>query len=241
MPNHITTVAYVTGPDEQVEAFRAAHITLYKDVARFDFDTIIPMPESVKATILDWKPGQGPMFGDLEVETYAKGLLTNRRLFLLPHEKPSWLPESVKKWGDLLAHYDATKPGIDVAARAQLRCAAETGYPGWYEWSCANWGTKWDAYDYKERVNDLGRFVFKFETAWSPPVPILTKLAEMWPKLTIETKSIDEGGGAWAGIGGHLESVEETRELHIEVYGNAERIDPEEDEEERHEKESASS
>ena len=47
-----------------------------------------------------------------------------------------------------------------------------------YGWSCENWGTKWDIcspWDTDEiYVADDGKetYVFKFDTAWSPPIPI---------------------------------------------------------------------
>jgi hypothetical protein len=46
----------------------------------------------------------------------------------------------------------------------------------WYGWRVQNWGTKWTGYE--------GRFtddqtIFTFETAWSPPLPIIKKLAEI--------------------------------------------------------------
>lgn len=50
--------------------------------------------------------------------------------------------------------------------------------PNWYDWSCDNWGTKWDAscidhYQYTE--NTVG---FSFDTAWSPPIPIYEELTK---------------------------------------------------------------
>jgi hypothetical protein len=47
---------------------------------------------------------------------------------------------------------------------------------GWYDWRVANWGTKWEGYD--GRFNE-DQSVFSFDTAWSPPLPIIKKLAEL--------------------------------------------------------------
>jgi len=46
----------------------------------------------------------------------------------------------------------------------------------WYGWRVENWGTKWEGY--------YGRFngdqtEFSFSTAWSPPLPVIKKLAEI--------------------------------------------------------------
>jgi len=46
----------------------------------------------------------------------------------------------------------------------------------WYSWRVENWGTKWDGYD--GRFND-DQTAFTFDTAWSPPLPIIKKLAEI--------------------------------------------------------------
>jgi hypothetical protein len=47
---------------------------------------------------------------------------------------------------------------------------------GWYDWCIQNWGTKWSGYD--GRFNDE-QTAFSFDTAWSPPLPIIKKLAEI--------------------------------------------------------------
>ncbi len=230
MPNHITTVCTVTGEDVSVRAFRAAHITTdAKKRAQFDFETIIPMPESVKATIIDdgnWGGG----FGDADIALYAKAIMEKKHCFLLDNERAHMrLPEHIKKWGDVIEWYDREKPQVAVLGKAALACAAETGHPGWYEWSCANWGTKWDAYDYEERDVQPGCFVFKFETAWSPPEPIFEKLAELWPDLVIKTESIDEGGGEYVGTfhgkSRSLEKVPDNDERYKRVYGYARETD----------------
>jgi hypothetical protein len=47
-----------------------------------------------------------------------------------------------------------------------LKALAETGFPDWYEWSIANWSTKWNSetlYIIKDEGNEL---VFVFRTAF---------------------------------------------------------------------------
>ena len=225
MPNHITTVAIVSGPAETVEAFRAAHIRERDDKkgVLLDFSTIIPKPGCVDET------------SSGSEETLGLAALFGEKLYVDFRQQFPWLEKDgchlegarYSHARQVRAWLEKKRPKALEEGRKAARCAAETGFPDWYEWSIANWGTKWGAYGYEERSRKPGEFVFKFETAWSPPRPILAKLAEMWPELRIETKSIDEGGGAWVGSGGQVESTEETRELHLAVYGHTERIDPE--------------
>ena len=51
-----------------------------------------------------------------------------------------------------------------------------------YDWCCNNWGTKWDAYKFGDKVtieDDDDSYVrMEFFTAWGPPQPILEKINE---------------------------------------------------------------
>ena len=74
------------------------------------------------------------------------------------------------------------------------------GTDGWYDWCIANWGTKWDACD--AEIDDAGlpnKVVFHFNTAWSPPVPVIGKLHKLFPTLKIKLKYY-EGGAAYKGV-----------------------------------------
>lgn len=73
------------------------------------------------------------------------------------------------------------------------------GAPTWYEWSTRNWGTKWNACGYEEGVDYSGCADFGFQTAWSAPHPVLQKLSEMYPDITIEHQWADEDIGTNCG------------------------------------------
>ena len=52
------------------------------------------------------------------------------------------------------------------------------GYSDWYDWSCANWGVKWNACDtYIQEENDE-LICISFDTPWGPPVAFLEKLSK---------------------------------------------------------------
>lgn len=71
----------------------------------------------------------------------------------------------------------------------------ETGFKNWYDWSCANWGTKWNSYSlsYNDLKPEERVFVMKFETAWSYPLRVMKKLDEMHPDLKFSVIFFDEG------------------------------------------------
>jgi hypothetical protein len=73
----------------------------------------------------------------------------------------------------------------------------EIGYRSWYDWSNANWGTKWNACDPEiedEGSPQYGYVRITFMTAWAAPEPILHRLAAMFPflSLTCEWRHEDE-------------------------------------------------
>ena len=83
---------------------------------------------------------------------------------------------------------------------------------GGYEWCLANWGTKWGAYDSNIIERTEGFAVIEFSSAWSPPSPVVAKLAEKFPMLAIKL-AYEEVGMDYSGFekydGGKLSEVEQ--------------------------------
>jgi hypothetical protein len=237
MPNHVTTVCEVTGPCTDVAQFVAMHITEreWRGERResFDFESIIPMPQCVKNTIrptFDQPIPDGvpkDSVGDYQVEICARAIMTYPGAFILPGEvyAHSMPPKEHATWGDLREHFAKTYPAAEFWARRLLLCAGETGSPGWCEWSCANWGTKWPAYECSQRSSEPARFVFEFQTAWSMPEPIFEAIATRYPSLQFKLTSIDEGGPEYEAIYSAVisifEEVEPSDERYLLVYGRA--------------------
>jgi hypothetical protein len=69
---------------------------------------------------------------------------------------------------------------------------------GGYDWCLTNWGTKWGICD--PTLNEGKRVLYYgFQTAWSPPLPIIRKMGQMFPELTFRLKYF-EGGMAFQGV-----------------------------------------
>jgi len=84
-----------------------------------------------------------------------------------------------------------TKGPIAAIAKENLE---KYGSESWYDWACANWGTKWDAGDvlltrFNPRIVEL-----TFVTAWGPPGPVVEAIHEQFPKLSIRLSWREEGG-----------------------------------------------
>ena len=66
----------------------------------------------------------------------------------------------------------------------------------WYDWSCDNWGTKWNSCnaDVNNRFDDGDNHVIEitYDTAWAMPTPVWDKLAKKFPKLEFRHKYDEE-------------------------------------------------
>lgn len=70
--------------------------------------------------------------------------------------------------------------GPEQAARDKKKAAMveKYGYPSWYEWNIAHWGTKWDLCEpHINRIDD-NTIVITAQTAWSPPTAAFETMTE---------------------------------------------------------------
>jgi hypothetical protein len=76
--------------------------------------------------------------------------------------------------------------------------SAKDGYNrGGYEWCIENWGTKWGLYDIElvEDDSDNGRLEYTFQSAWSPPAPVIQAMSKRFPSLNFALEYFECGGG----------------------------------------------
>jgi hypothetical protein len=143
-------------------------------------------------------PADGRLHHLKEFEEFAKdenGVLSANKFIPYPEEfrkkddeeyefsqKISKMPEEVRRI------YTAVHP------------YPENGFnSGGYEWCVANWGTKWNFYDIsleKPRPNIL---YYQARTAWTPAIPIVDRMAYMFPMLDF-TCQFFERGGCFCGV-----------------------------------------
>lgn len=212
MPNHVTTTFRVIGQQEHVAQFIAAHIIEHPEKTvpgwkpgttrvepahtQFDFQTVIPMPSILdgiqSSSILDDAAVvlTGKTLAQLRVEHDPSNPI-HVADFDFKQRLKSLLPISEEHRAK--RRDNLTVEQLQMGARA-IEAINETGYPTWYEWCCANWGTKWNSYKFQLVTNEPGEYVFRFETAWSAPTPIFKKLCALYPTLSFSSDSYDECG-----------------------------------------------
>jgi hypothetical protein len=101
----------------------------------------------------------------------------------------------------------------------------EYGKNNWYDWSLANWGTKWNAC-----ASEASGNVITFDTAWSPVIDLIVRLSEKHPENTFKCEYAEEFLGNFTGYvicknGEMLEDVQheddsrEACELALKLWG----------------------
>ena len=65
---------------------------------------------------------------------------------------------------------------------------------GGYDWCSANWGTKWNACQTSCHMIDR-TLTYTFDTAWAPPLGVLTEMSKQFPDLKMKLMAETEGYG----------------------------------------------
>ena len=203
MPNHVTQVLKIEGPD--AFARMGAYFTDFDqtdDLSKrreqwraFDFGKVIPRPAIVDTIVENGSDRYIPFLMNLDgayllwEQLRASKWVQLKERPLLPWQGYLSMREG---WMETQLRHTFGDEPIDNAYR-MIKCFAETGCKGWYEWSVAHWGTKWGAYSSSTEPEGSGDFArIKFNTAWCPPRPVLERLAAMESALAFDYVAVNE-------------------------------------------------
>lgn len=170
MPNHITNILSMKGPEHLVERVRKAIASYNENSGEIfiDFQKINPLPK------------------DLEGTTAPPRIVSEEEYHAMRKRIDA---------GDLTEA--EKKLGVSMPITEDMRddLIAKYGAADWYDWQCENWGTKWNAYS-QELLED-GRIIF--QTAWSSPSAIFETLSSQHPEVYFTVKFADEDFGSNTG------------------------------------------
>ena len=135
MPNHVENYITIQGDKKRIEELREAVKNDEFGVGTIDFEKLIPRPKELEITSGgDQKTGLKAYQDFIDVYTFANdGKELN--LLNIPEEKERIF---------LRQRTDITEKQWELGKQA-YRNIQLYGAPTWYEWSCDNWGTKWNA------------------------------------------------------------------------------------------------
>lgn len=168
MPNHVFTKLTIIGPTSNIKQF-------IKNVDggpanRLDCDKIWPMPDELRKT------------------SNPNKVMSQAEIDQIWADFNKLSPENQKKFGG--------KPfGLGITQELHDELVAKYGFDNWYDWSLANYGTKWGIYDTGDWEVGQKQASLFYNTAWSPADKFFINMSVKYPKLRFITEFADEGGG----------------------------------------------
>ncbi len=192
MPNYCSNKVTLCG--DAATVYEMA-VFLREQDSPFSFNKVTPLPEALESA----QSGSDEQYykvkyGDWK-EVASFGYLTAQGF-------------SFETRDALLQYLKEVRPSVNIDAIADRYHENMTkyGHMSWYSWCVENWGTKWNAgsvscdttvgnMELLASAQDTSpvEITYTFDTAWSPPTPVIAKLSEMYPTVSITHSYIEEG------------------------------------------------
>ncbi len=214
MPNYVKNILTFTGDSQTIEKLFKTVKTKESD---FDFNTIIPMPES-----LNIESGSSSELS-YDYICYLKSKKMTDNLARLYQRYANQCEANKENLTDIgFEEYLKKHYYLNLSLGEQVYKNVEKyDYKDWYDWSRKVWGTKWNAM-VAEKINENK---IDFDTAWTAPFPVMMKLSAMFPTITIHHQWADEDIGANTGEQTYLagkiiepDTVEEFSSQAYQIY-----------------------
>lgn len=215
MPNHVkNNIIIECAPERLSEILEAVKYEKSEECGAagpgtLDFNRIVPMPESLNIVsgsdtdrgielFLTSKNPKAAHFGDAKMEEgeFEEMCRTLWRRSSFRGLKTEMSEKEIKTAAGRGDMEELMKLG-ETAVTNTLRYGAAT----WYDWRWDNWNTKWNSYGY-DGGSPGGAGTpqgMSFETAWSPPHPVILQLSRMFPDVYIIHGWADEDLGCNCG------------------------------------------
>lgn len=185
MPNWVKNVLEIEGPQRDLMDL-ALHLKSDKDESCVDFNNVIKMPESLMV-----ESGSMTM-KSLAVYRYKMLGQGAKDLEKFKGYDSDAKDMTLDEYADMLLKNGYADMDLGKTVNGNIE---KYGCADWYDWSITNWGTKWNACEADCYKDHDGRLIYRFDTAWSAPTPIIEKLAKMFPRLSIHHMWADEDMG----------------------------------------------
>ena len=220
MPNHVINRLKFDCPEERLEEILSA--ICYDEnseaektgIGTIDFNKITPMPPS-----LDIESGSST---DRGINLYLTSVNPSVRYYGKEKMDPvafTSLVERLNGSRSFLRHNAALTPEeiqnatlyhsedeLLQLGKTAVENLMQYGATTWYDWRTRGdtWNTKWNSYS---PLYDGGNEIC-FQTAWSPPHPIIEKLSLMYPEVTIKhcwaNEDLYQSCGSQTFLGGEM-------------------------------------
>jgi hypothetical protein len=187
MPNWCSVSFDVYGAAEDLTRFRKFVAgNDHGESTAFDFNKLIPMPAELRDETDDNGVAYTIYYGDAE-----------------PMLELYWAKkENITTLKQLKDYLESKDPDLRATADRWKTNMENYGVGGWYDWSCQNWGTKWNACEAEIWENPEGSLHVAFDTAWSFPSPVMEKLVAKFPMLIFQGSAVEPSFEIFLGFDG---------------------------------------
>lgn len=182
MPNNITNTIALKGDRVQIKEMLEKIKNDKNGVGTIDFNKIIPMPETLGIET-GIRTGIGLKAYSEFMAPYIVGLSACEAL-----ERSQTIPKEYE--ADFLQRHSRIEGCKWELGKAAWQNKQKYGYPTWYEWAVARWGTKWNAYGFGKDYSQESEL--RFLTAWNAPHPVIAQLSKMFPDIEFIHEWADE-------------------------------------------------
>jgi len=215
MPNWVTAKLTIDGPNATEVMKGLLNKNQYDEVV-LDFNKIKPMPKTLNL--------ERSNLTDMCEKLYTNKI-TYAEMIKNFDIQDGYIDKDLKAMMKVLDITDTLtrEEQCNAVGKALITNKEKYGEKDWYEWSIANWGTKWNAChnDYDEDTpNEI-----RFETAWSDIRKLICELSKQYPKNTFNYDYSEEQIGIYTGSAsfqnGQVLSNIEYKDLSKEAYEQA--------------------
>lgn len=174
---------HLSGERDRIETLLAM---IRGDDSVIDFNKIIPMPEPLRMEL--GNPTNNGLKAYLDfISVYIfDGSVKNPDLLNIPEKSEQAF---------LRMRSDIKRDEWELG-KAAFQNQLRYGTPNWCEWMIVNWGTKSAAYE----TGLVGYDTIIFNTEWDRAMPIISKLAEMYPDISFFYRWADRTLGENVGM-----------------------------------------
>lgn len=196
MPNWCRNEIAFRAPPKTLAAFRQL---MGAERGAFDFEALAPMPPELSRCNMADESAYHVKYGEWNQEPFFGSRNWPHREAALQAARH---PENAERWF-FHEEPDPSKPDtmrpvprtFDEAADMAHANVLNHGHVYWRGWCGEHWGTKWNVTEGAAWESHPGVERVSFETAWSPPLPVLELLAQRFPDAEIEGEYNEPGMG----------------------------------------------
>ncbi|TDR30229.1 hypothetical protein [Hydromonas duriensis] len=190
MPNYCQNQLKISGNEQDIILLKQQMYS-FNEQGNYvlDFNVVVPMPKSLDIT----SGGLTELTSQLLYPHTAKGKEPPSISDLMQkyHRELVWPCPQVDTVDEFIGLLRQTRNGRQCLLEGHYyhRNHKQYGFRDWYDWRLHYWGTKWGAMHFED--NEYNELIF--DTAWSPPIPVIQALAEQFPQLNFRLAYAEEG------------------------------------------------